>query len=339
MACLKVPCCLYVSSIRLPQKVIQYTILPILPSIIIKPKNIGNIGLMKVIQFTIPVTAGNSIHLQEDKLPHFYEHLHRHHETQVTWILKGEGTLIAGNYMQRFSAGDIFIIGANQPHLFKSDAAYFKGQAKKTIHSLNIFFNPSGFIAPLLSLAEMRSVKKFIAASSHGMQVPEKNKETIAALLTKLKSVNGATKLSVFIELLQQLANIKKWKHFSTETFEQSITDKEGLRINDVYQYSMAHYTETISIQEVAKLVHLTPQSFCRYFKKHTSKTYIHFLNEIRVNEACKKFMENNFENIAAVAYQSGFNNVVNFNRVFKSITKQSPGDFIKQYHQQARPQ
>jgi len=131
------------------------------------------------------------------------------------------------------------------------------------------------------------------------------------------------------------MADEKKWKYFSTEAFEYAITDTEGLRINDVYQYSMANYTKNITLQQVAALVHLTPPSFCRYFKKHTSKTYIHFLNEIRINEACKKFMEKDFTSISSVAYQCGFNNVVNFNRVFKSITKKSPGEFIKEYHQQ----
>jgi hypothetical protein len=50
---------------------------------------------MKIVQFTIPVEIDNSIHLQEDKLPHFYEHLHRHNETQITWVISGEGTLLS----------------------------------------------------------------------------------------------------------------------------------------------------------------------------------------------------------------------------------------------------
>jgi len=290
---------------------------------------------MKVIPFTIPVSAGNSIHVQEDRLPHFYEHLHRHHEIQITWISQGEGMLIAGNHMRHFASGDVFVIGANQPHLFKSDPAYFDSRAKKSIHSLNIFFNPEGFIAPLLLLPEMRGVKKLIAATSHGMQVPEKNSKKIISQLTKIKLLPGAKRLAAFIELLQLLSEIKKWSHFSTESFEYTITDSEGLRINDVYQYTMANYTKNITVSQVAALVHLTPPSFCRYFKKHTSKTYIHFLHEIRINEACKRFLEKNFNSISAVAYQSGFNNVVSFNRVFKTITKQSPGAFIKQYNQQ----
>lgn len=288
---------------------------------------------MKVIQFTIPVAAGNSIHLQEDRLPHFYEHLHRHNETQITCIMQGEGTLIAGNYMQHFAAGDVFVIGANQPHLFKSEPAYFAAGSKKQIHSLNIFFNPAGFVAPLLSLPEMRNIKKFITATAHGMQAPEKSSQKITSQVQKVKSLTGGKRLAAFIELLQLMADVKKWNHFSTDAFEYAITDNEGLRINDVYQYTMTHFTKNISIAEVAALVHLTPPSFCRYFKKHTTKTYVHFLHEIRINEACKRLLEKNYNSIAAVAYQCGFNNIVSFNRVFKTITKQSPGAFIKQYH------
>jgi AraC-like DNA-binding protein len=291
---------------------------------------------MKVVQFTIPVAADNSIHLQEDKLPHFYEHLHRHNETQVTWVIKGEGTLIAGNNMQRFASGDIFVIGANQPHLFKSDPEYFEHNDNKSIHSLNIFFNPKGFLSQLLAFPEMRSIKKFVDASVHGMQAAESDRNKLSEYVNKVKTSNSGFRLANFIELLQIMADIKNWKYLSSESFEYVITDSEGLRMNDIYQYTMANYTENITIEQVAAIVYLTPQSFCRYFKKHTSKTYINFLNEVRINEACKRFMELDFKSISAVAYQSGFNNVVTFNRVFKGITGKSPREYLKEYHKKA---
>jgi AraC-like DNA-binding protein len=288
---------------------------------------------MKVVQFTIPVALDKSIYLQEDQLPHFYEHLHRHNEAQITWVIKGEGTLIAGNYMQRFQSGDVFVIGANQPHLFKSDPDYFDKRKKKSIHSLNIFFDPKGFIAQLLSLPELRSIKKFVDSSVYGMQASEKDQKKIRDYILKVKTGASGFRLAAFIELLQIMADAKKWKYLSTDSFEYAITDSEGLRMNDVYQYTMANYTENITLAQIAGVVYLTPQSFCRYFKKHTSKTYINFLNEIRINQACKKFTAMDFKSISAVAYQSGFNNVVTFNRVFKSITKKSPREFIKEYH------
>jgi AraC-like DNA-binding protein len=289
---------------------------------------------MKVVPFTIPVATDNSIHLQEDRLPHFYEHLHRHDETQVTWIIKGEGTLIAGNSMHRFQPRDIFILGANQPHLFKSDPSYFEDDKEnKSIHSLNIFFDPNSFIAGLFAFPEMKSIKKFVALTTHGMQASVKDRKIFTEHIAKIKNNTSGFRLASFIEMLQVMANSKKWKFLSAESFESVITDSEGLRMNDVYQYTMSNYTENISLEQIAAVAFLTPQSFCRYFKKHTSKTYILFLNEVRINEACKRFTNMDFSSISEIAYQSGFNNVVTFNRVFKNIKGISPREFIKEYH------
>jgi AraC-like DNA-binding protein len=288
---------------------------------------------MKIVQFTIPVVLDHTIHLQEDKLPYFYEHLHRHTETQITWVINGEGTLIAGNSMQRFKSGDLFVIGANQPHLFKSDPSYFEESNRNQIHSLNIYFNPTGFMARLLAFPEMGNIKKFIGSSIMGMQASSSDTDKLAEHLLKIKNSSTGFRLAAFIEMLQVMANLKKWKYLSPSSLEIDITDSEGLRMNDIYQYTMEHFTENISLEQIAAVVYLTPQSFCRYFKKHTLKTYIHFLNEVRINEACKRMMEMNFDTIATVAYQTGFNNVVSFNRVFKSITGKAPRDFMKLYH------
>ena len=288
---------------------------------------------MKIVKFTIPVEIDNSFHLQEDKLPHFYEHLHRHTEVQITWVLNGEGTLIVGNNMQPFNSGDLFVIGANQPHLFRNDPSYFVASNRKSIHSLNIFFNSTGFISQLLAFPEMGSIKKFVISSGFGMQASEIDAAKLSEYFLKIRNSTAGFRLAYFIEMLQVMANLKKWKYLSTESFEYAITDIEGLRMNDIYRYTMDHFTKDITLAEIAAVSYLTPQSFCRYFKKHTTKTYINFLNEVRINEARKRFMEMNFDSIATVAYQSGFNNVISFNRVFKSIVGKTPSEFIKTYH------
>jgi len=108
-----------------------------------------------------------------------------------------------------------------------------------------------------------------------------------------------------------------------------SYSDKDGVRISQVYKYTFDHYNEDISVDQLASIVHMTPTSFCKFFKKHTMKTYISFLNEVRIEKACQILLNNKAENIAEAAFQVGFNNIVHFNRVFKSITSTSPRKYI----------
>lgn len=289
---------------------------------------------MKVVQFTIPVAGEHSVIVQEDIQPFFYEHLHRHNETQLTWIIKGEGTLIAGNYMQRFKPGEVYILGANQPHVFKSDPVYFDKRKKKEIHSLTIFFNPKGFFKPILELPEMKGIQKFIEMTYHGLQAPTAQQETLAAMMRDIYQKNNALRLAAFIDTLQFMSGLRKWKSLSTELTEHTISDSEGLRMNDIYHYTMSNYTDNITLKQIAEIAHLTPQAFCRYFKKHTLKTYVNFLNEVRVSEACKKLKLRDYESVSSVAYQTGFANAVTFNRVFKKITGKSPRQYSREYNQ-----
>lgn len=283
---------------------------------------------MKVIPFTIPVTTEQSVILEEYNLPWFYNQLHRHKEIQITLVIKSKGTLIAGNYMQKFKEGDIYILGANQPHIFKSDLAYFEKKFNKNIQALTIFFDPTESFGSILNLPEMKEVKRFLLKTKSGLQVPLNDKSDIAEDILKLKECSKSILLANFINLLTKLTSIKKWKVLSTEVNSISISENQGLRMNDIYQYTMLHSAENISLHQIASIAHLTVPAFCKYFKKHTRKTYITFLNEIRVNEACNKIMEGKYEGISSIAYETGFNNVTSFNRVFKIITGTSPIQF-----------
>ena len=287
---------------------------------------------MKVVQFTIPVAGEHSVIIQEDILPHFYNHLHRHKETQITWIIQGEGTLLAGDFMEQFRSGDIFIIGANQPHLFKSDPVYFDKRTRKKVHSLTLFFNTDSFFGELLKLPELKSINKFIKTTSRGMQVPDYITPQVSKGIKLVKQQKNAHRIAAFIQLLQLLAGIKKWKTLSSVASTYIITETEGLRMNDIYQYTINHYTKNITLKSIASIAHLTTNAFCRYFKKHTRKTYISFLNEIRITEACKKMIEGSYDSFEAIAYDTGFNNAVTFNRVFKKTIGSSPSEYLKEF-------
>ncbi|UPK67909.1 AraC family transcriptional regulator [Chitinophaga filiformis] len=289
---------------------------------------------MKVLQFTIPVPLDKSIIVQKDVLPYFYPHLHRHQEIQLTWIQQGEGTLVADNNMHAFRPNEIYWLGANQPHIFKSEASYFQPKSRKKIVALVIFFNPDGELAGFFNLPEIKVLKNFIQQHQSGFKVPQEHATEISSRMLKVTNSSGTEQLLQFVELLKQLSTYQDIAPLASGQKTQHVSEHEGIRIGHIYNYIMHNYDQPITLEDAAKQAHMTPQAFCRFFKKHTLHTFVSFLNEVRINEACKKLTDGSYDNIATVAYTCGFNSITNFNRVFKTVTNKSPSEYMNSYFQ-----
>lgn len=292
---------------------------------------------MKVLPFTIPVPHDHSLIVQEETLPHFYTYLHRHAEVQITWIQKGEGTLLVGNSMHPFRAGEIYLLGAHLPHLFKSDAAYFRPENGLEVKTVTIFFNPEGRLQPLFNLPEMKALKTFVGQWQNGYKVPPEAFAATAKKISDLQKATGAAQLAQFVDLLNALHQLAGLIPLGSGSTSFALTDPEGQRIAAVYNYIMQNYAGNLRLHDVAAQAHLTPTAFCRYFKKHTRHTFVHFVNKIRVNEACRQLSTGRQNSIAAVAYGCGFNSITNFNYIFKSVTGMSPREYLANYEEAVR--
>lgn len=287
---------------------------------------------MKVLPFTIPASHDRTILVQEEELPSFYPHLHRHEEIQLTWILKGEGTLLAGNSMHTFAANEVYLIGANIPHVFKSDASYFQPESKECVHALTIFFNTKGKLAPFFELPELKNVHSFFTNHCAGFRIPENYTAQIGSTILSIKKSQGLDQLLHFFTLLKSLTTMENIDPLTTSVEPSGLSDHEGERISRIFNFILNHYNRNLTLEEVAAAAYMTPQAFCRYFKKHTRVTFISFLNEVRINEACKKLLDCSYDSVSSVAYDCGFNSITNFNRVFKTTIGKSPREYASDF-------
>ena len=197
---------------------------------------------------------------------------------------------------------------------------------------MTIFFNPSGKLSALFSLPEMKTVMGFIERLKNGFKVPDVSYADFSKRIANIQLASGAGQLSLFIGLLDIISADNNLQPLSSGSYAYSMTDPEGMRIASVYNYIMHNYSRPLTLDDAAKQAHLTPTAFCRYFKKHTRHTFVHFVNKVRVNEACKLLVNGPQASIAAIAYSCGFNSITNFNYVFKSITGASPREYINSY-------
>ena len=283
---------------------------------------------MKPLHFTIPVTPDKSVLVQEDKIPQFYPYLHRHKETQLIWIIKGQGTLIVDNHFHDFSDNDIFLIAPQQSHVFRGQST----DPSSEVHSLSVFYDPDGVLNSLLNLPELRPFHAFLKEYRGGFKVPENQAPFIAKRMLKIQKAAHTDQIIHFLHLLRAFCKMEPKPGLLAPLNTEAISEGEGLRMSKIYNYVLKNYKNPLTLDDVAAAAHLTPQAFCRYFKKHTGVTFVTFLNELRVTEACRNLTSGTFDNISGVAYSCGFNSIANFNRVFKSVAGTSPKDYLHRY-------
>ena len=279
------------------------------------------------IEFTAPAFGAGSFYIQEDLRDEFYSHYHRHKEIQISYILKGRGSVVIGNLIQPFFENEIYILKANDPHVFIKE-----GNPEDKVHVVHVFV-AFDKLAPLFNLQELQPIQDFFSTMNSSKKVIQQHAGKIKHIFASLMKEEGMAKLMQVLKIFDfLLAHEQDMISLYSGLPGSNFNDKVGVRINDVLRYSLENYNREITIDEVAKLIHMTPSAFCKYFKKHTMKTYVTFLNEIRIEKACQLLINRSTENISEVAYQCGFNTVVHFNRVFKHILRSSPSEFIHKH-------
>ena len=284
---------------------------------------------MKVLPFNIPKTESESFRVQVDRMPHFYDILHRHPEIQITAILSGKGQRFIGDQIGSFQPGDILVIGPNIPHLLKCDEAYYQNQPTLFAHSISIFFNQNSLGNDFFSLPEMNLVREFIQKSACGLIISQLESGNIFDKIIEIKEKEGIDKVIGFLEILKLLSQIKAQQFLSPLPFYTSNREEDGSRLNDVIQFMIKNYPKNISLEEISEIAHLSPAAFCRFFKLRTRKTFITFLNELRISHACKLLTESE-QPVNEICYHTGFNNLAHFNRLFKIQTGVTPSLYRK---------
>ncbi|WP_272151713.1 AraC family transcriptional regulator [Tenacibaculum aiptasiae] len=275
---------------------------------------------MKVLPFEIPKTKNLGLIYQEDRGDSFYDKLHQHKEIQICYIVKGEGTLIIGDTVNDYESEDIFVIGGNQPHVFKSDTS----KIKKSF-MISLFFTKESFGKDFFELDDFKELTTFFINSQNSFRV-KTNKEKLKKYFLKLQKSRDLVKFIVFIKMINVIIK-SEIEPLSSFFYKKKYSDNEGKRMGDVMDYTLNNFNKKIELEDISEVANMTTNAFCRYFKQRTNKTYFTFLNELRIEKACK-LLQNKDYSIIEVSEKSGFKNISNFNRKFKELKGRTPSAY-----------
>ena len=277
---------------------------------------------MKVQPFQIPKPLHENLIVQVDRAPMFYNQLHQHKELQLSLIIKGNGKLVIGDSIHPFNDGDFFAIGANSPHLFKTE------QTNEDVHMVSLFFTEHTFGEDFFKLSELEEINSFFSIAQDGFQLLS-NKKEVTRLMLQLPIASKLSRVLLFLELLALLCKAKR-SSLTDFKYPKMISDLAGERMQLIFDYALHNFHQEIKLSTVSALVFMTPNAFCKFFKQRTNKTFFQFLIELRIEHACQLLQKNSDLSIAMIAEQSGFSSISNFNRKFRSIKGVIPSQFRK---------
>lgn len=274
---------------------------------------------------------GYSFSIRQDMVPHVNNRWHYHKEVELIHFKKGAGTQFIGDSIKRFKPGDVILVGANLPHYWRFDDAFFVEGHRENADVRVAHFTENFWGEGFLDLPENAGIKMVLDKAKRGIQITGKANVKVAGILERLLEAEGTQRIILLIEALSAIASSKPMTTLSSIGFKQDCMESECDRINAIYEYSIKNFKRKIQLEEIAAMANISPNSFCRYFKSRTRKTYSQFLIEIRVGHACKLLIENNLS-IKQLCYESGFNNFTSFHKYFKMITGKSPLTYQKEF-------
>ncbi|HSJ67306.1 MAG TPA: AraC family transcriptional regulator [Anditalea sp.] len=284
---------------------------------------------MKPLLYHLPRTTEEPVRILKENHPHFYDNLHFHSEYQIMTIIEGSGTYFIGDAFGNFNSGDTFIIGSNLPHFFRSNSEYYQPGSVLRSRNISILFSLDAIGENFKKLPELHQINKLLEKSNSGLILKGNSKERLLKASKKITKKEGFDKYIYLFKILNDLSHSDDIEILSHITYENSTKFADTDKASAVINFLIENFSKDITLSDAADVANLSVNAFCRYFKKHTRKTFSQFLNEIRIGHACRQLVEDELS-IKEVAFNVGYYNISYFNRQFKAITHCTPSQYHK---------
>lgn len=248
--------------------------------------------------------------------------IHYHPEFEMNLVLHSRGKRIIGDSIEEYGHSDLVLIGPNTPHAWT-------GQ-EENVQVITLQFQTDFLSDKAFSRKLVLPIKEMLERSKMGVLFSPETTAYIQERILKLTETRQFDSFLEFLSILYDLAISRNQRTLSSLAYVGQFDTSKSRRIKLVNQYLYEHLSDQIMINDVAKLVSMTPSAFSHFFKKRTQRSFSDYLADIRIGNAARLLIETE-KNIAEICFDSGFNNISNFNRTFKSKKGCTPGEFRSQ--------
>lgn len=251
---------------------------------------------------------------------------HYHAQLELLYISKSTGIRFVGDSVSHFSAGELVLVGSHLPHLWRNDPSYYKENDAGSVKTIIIkftkdFIGEGTFKNPVFS-----GINDLFEQSNFGISFGKTCSQCLNDELINIVDLSPTEQSIKLLDILYRLTLADDKKILSSTDMRQ-YSQESSHRIANVLKYISDNYSEEIGLKDVADIACMTTNSFCRYFKKMTNKSFVDFLNEIRIRNASRLLVQNDMH-VSEACYIVGFKSITNFNYQFKQIIGTNPKNY-----------
>ncbi len=253
--------------------------------------------------------------------------LHTHEEFELNFIVNAKNAKrMIGDHTDVIDELELVLVGSNLPH------AWFTHQCEsEEIYEVTIQFHRDLFDEKLLRRNQLSFIRTLLERSAKGILFSQETAQALKPRFMNLHHKSGFDSVLELMSILHDLSISRNMRTLSLTSFSNESLSYNSRRIEKAFEYMQNNYDKNITLEEMAKLVGMTEVSFSRFIKKRTGKTFIDSLNEIRIGHACRLLIDTT-HTIAEISYQTGFNNLSYFNRIFKNRNHCTPKEFRENF-------
>eukprot|EP00764_Aduncisulcus_paluster_P000120 gnl/Carplike_NY0171/1015_a1393_918.p1 GENE.gnl/Carplike_NY0171/1015_a1393_918~~gnl/Carplike_NY0171/1015_a1393_918.p1 ORF type:complete len:286 (-),score=-21.42 gnl/Carplike_NY0171/1015_a1393_918:179-1036(-) len=253
--------------------------------------------------------------------------MHSHKNFELNLITSGAGRRIVGNNISSYSPGDLVLLGPNISHCWEVlETGKDNGPECITTHFYENIISSDFFNIP-----ELESIVELLNKANSGILFKGPKTEQVAATLKRMVNLKGLERYIGLLKVFNLLLKIDDddREYLALPSSLPDTHDKDRDQINKIYEYVFQNVQEGINLKDASKLVYMEPSSFCRYFKKKTSQTFMEYVKRVRIGIAAKLLAETD-KPVTQICYECGYNNLANFNYYFKVIMNKTPSEYRK---------
>ncbi|MCP4310951.1 MAG: AraC family transcriptional regulator [Bacteroidetes bacterium] len=275
----------------------------------------------------------SSFLVKEEHFARFDIPWHVHPEFELTLISQGLGTINLGDYISDLQGPMLLLIGPNLPHSW-----YGHESEKRDLIAQQIVIQfASDFLGEgFFENPSFREIGDLLKKSYRGLLFPLSDLKKISDRIKEILQMNDFERTIELLTILHTLARQKQYIELSSIGYSTQLNKTESARLNAIYAFILEHFKSNLDLNRVAQYAHMTPQAFSRYFKERTRRTFVSFLNEVRIGYACRLLTKSDL-GISRICYESGYSNLSNFNRQFKRIKSMTPSEYVRGFDKATR--